>query len=190
MDVFDRYAERYDAWYDKHRELFEKEVECLKNTVGDFELGIEIGVGSGRFAEALGIEYGVDVSESMLRLAVKRGIEVIKADGKLMPFKNSTFDLVLLAFTICFVDDPERVLKEASRILKRDGKVVICGVLADSRLAEEYRKKDSPFYITAKFYTLEELEKMLKSAGLKVLSVNFIDIKYGKDVFCLSATFN
>ncbi len=190
MDVFDRYAKKYDAWYDKHKDVFEKEVECLKNTIGSFKIAVEIGVGSGRFAEALGVNYGIDISKPMLKLAAERGVEVIRADGKLTPFKDSTFDLVLLAFTICFVDDPEKVLKEASRILKREGKLVICGVLADSKLARDYRKKKSPFYISAKFYTFEELKRMLKSAGMEVLSVNFIDIKYGKDVFCLSATFN
>jgi hypothetical protein len=42
---------------------------------------LEIGVGTGRFAEALGIEYGVDISGRALKFA-KRRITVVKGSGE------------------------------------------------------------------------------------------------------------
>jgi hypothetical protein len=56
----------YDQWHDSHegKELFTLEVE-------------EIGVGTGRFAEALGIDLGVDPSAGALEFAVKLGIRVL-----------------------------------------------------------------------------------------------------------------
>jgi hypothetical protein len=38
--------------------------------------GLEVGVGTGRFAQALNIPYGVEPSRAMANLARKRGIEL------------------------------------------------------------------------------------------------------------------
>lgn len=73
MDVFERYWRRYDDWYDRHHDLFRKEVEALRRVSGSFERGLEVGVGTGRFAVELGIEYGIDISLSMLKVAKKGG---------------------------------------------------------------------------------------------------------------------
>ena len=191
VELFDRYAERYDSWYDRHKDWFKKELELIRRFVGDFELGLEVGVGTGRFASELGISYGVDLSDRMLKLAKSRGVEVIKADAKALPFKDESFDLVLFAFTLCFLDDPRSALKEARRVLKSDGRIVICGVPADSKLGEEYMsRKDSPFYSNAKLYKVEEIVGMIEELGMKVEGIGYEDLKYGKDIVCISATFN
>lgn len=52
---------------------------------------LEIGVGTGRFAEALGIEYGVDVSGRVLELAKRRGITVVEGSGENLPFRDESF---------------------------------------------------------------------------------------------------
>jgi len=41
-------------------------------------LSIEIGVGTGKFAEPLGITYGVEPSENMYKIAQKLNINIIK----------------------------------------------------------------------------------------------------------------
>jgi len=191
VELFNRYAERYDSWYDRHGDWFKKELDLIRRFVGDFELGLEIGVGTGRFASGLGIGYGVDLSNRMLKLAKSRGVEVIKADAKALPFKDESFDLVLFAFTLCFLDDPRSALKEAKRVLRRGGRIVVCGVPADSKLGEEYMsRKDSPFYSNAKLYKVEEIIGMIEELGMKIEGMGYEDLKYGKDVVCISATFN
>ena len=46
------------------------EVDCLKPLFHEHKRPyLEIGVGSGRFAQALGIEYGVDTSPALLEIA-------------------------------------------------------------------------------------------------------------------------
>jgi len=188
VELFERYAERYDSWYDRHRDWFLKEVELIKKVAGNFKLGLEVGVGTGRFAKELGIRYGIDLADAMLKLAKLRDVEVIKADAKYLPFKDQTFDLVLFAFTLCFLDDPLKALIEASRVLRNDGAVVICGVPADSTLGREYsQRKDSPFYSNARLYSVDEMLEMLEIAKLKVEKVEFADLKYGKDVVCVKA---
>ena len=170
----------YDAWYDRHKEAFLKELELIKRNLPE-GTGLEVGVGTGRFAKNLeNVVVGVDVSSNMLRLAKKRGVEVILADASNLPFKR-VFDFVLFAFTICFVENPLEALREACRVLKPGGKVIACFV-PKGRLAEEYRKKNSPFYRNARFYSVEEISELLKKAGFIVEKVDFIDLRYGRDV--------
>jgi len=59
-EVFDKQAKEYDAWFDNYPFVFQSEVEALKALlpIGDSH-GIEVGLGSGRFAKALGIKEGV-----------------------------------------------------------------------------------------------------------------------------------
>ncbi len=186
IEIFDRFAERYDSWYDRNREIFLKEVELIREVAGKFELGLEIGVGTGRFAKELGIRYGVDLANAMLKLAKLRGIEVIKADARSLPFKDGTFDLVLFAFTLCFLDDPLKALEESHRVGKS---VVICEVPADSKLGREYiQRRDSPFYSKARLLSVDEISAMLRFSGFEIDRIEFADLKYGNDVVCIRAT--
>ena len=185
VEIFDKFAKRYDSWYDRNREWFLKEVELIKRVAGKFKLGLEVGVGTGRFANLLGIRYGVDLADAMLKLAKSRGIEVIKADAKHLPFKDKVFDLVLFAFTLCFLDDPLKALAEARRV---GGVVVVCEVPADSELGKEYsRRKDNPFYSNAKLRSVNEILTMLESVGFEIDRIEFADLKYGRDVVCIRA---
>ena len=182
VEVFERLWERYDSWYERNAEIFRREVEFLKKYVGNFERGLEVGVGTGRFAVELGVEYGVDISNAMLKLAKSRGVEVVKADAGHLPFKR-VFDLVLFAFTLCFLDRPIEALVSARDVLIEGGKVVVCTIPRDSKLGREYmNRKNNPFYSNAKFYSVDEIVGMVESAGFTVISTGFGDVKYGKDL--------
>lgn len=182
MDIFDRNAERYDAWYDKNRELYEAELELLPKPVSP---SLEIGVGTGRFA-IIGIDAGIDISHQMLKIARKRGVECVWGDAANLPFKDKSFRSVYLVFTLCFLDNPYRVLREIKRVL--NGILVTCVVPADSRLGREYARKDSPFYQKARFYTEEEVLDMLQNTGFKVKEIRRRRLKYDeKDFVCFIA---
>ena len=61
IDVFNKHYKKYDAWYDKHSHAYLPEVEAVKSLLPKKGKGLEIGVGTGRFASALGIKYGVEI---------------------------------------------------------------------------------------------------------------------------------
>lgn len=64
-NVFDTLAETYDGWYDTPdgRVVFEAERNgFLSLCSGPFTSWLEVGVGTARFAHALGISTGVDPS--------------------------------------------------------------------------------------------------------------------------------
>ncbi|MBN1526409.1 MAG: class I SAM-dependent methyltransferase [Candidatus Omnitrophica bacterium] len=180
MSVFDRYYKRYDSWYDKNKFAYLSELAAIRKVLPDKGAGLEIGVGTGRFAAALGIKSGIDPSKNMVKAARKRGIDARRGLGEHLPFKNSVFDHVSIIITLCFTKDPLRVLKEAKRVLKKNGKIIIGIVDKDSFLGRFYLKKKSVFYKNARFFTVKDAAELLRRAGFNKLT-------YWQTVFTLPA---
>ncbi|MDD4909672.1 MAG: class I SAM-dependent methyltransferase [Candidatus Omnitrophica bacterium] len=174
--VFDRYYKKYDAWYDRHRFAFLSELEAIKKVLPRDGKGLEIGVGTGRFAAALGITTGIDPSRNMLEIAQERGVNVRFGFGEDVPFLNDTFDRVAIIITLCFVKDPQKVLKEAKRVLKKSGRIIIGIIDKDSFLGKFYQRKKSIFYKRARFFSVKEAARLLKEAG-------FINLSYYQTLF-------
>lgn len=172
--VFDTFVKRYDKWYDKPfgKSAFRLEKDCIEFLCGDLAKPfLELGVGTGRFAVALNVEYGVDISIAVLRFAKKRGIKVIRGDGQKLPFADEFFGAIFLIVTLCFVDDPFKVLEEAVRISKRKGAIILGLILKESPWAVFYEKKSEEgnvFYNIARFYSFKEVESMLANVGLEI----------------------
>ena len=122
-NIFDVLTEKYDAWYDSEdgRLLYEGELLCLNPLIKNcMQLILEIGVGTGRFAMHFPDVIGVDSSSNALKIADKRGVKTVQAFGEDLPFRDNTFGCILIIVTLCFVQKPLDVLKEAKRVLKKD----------------------------------------------------------------------
>ncbi len=174
--VFDALANRYDEWYERPfgRSAFEAEVACLRRILPPFRQALEVGVGTGRFASALGVELGLDPSRRELLIARTRGIEPVQGVGEALPFRAGSFDLVLMVVTLCFVDDPARVIRETARVLRPGGSLVLGLILKESPWADFYLQKarqGHPIYRLARFYAYPEVTAWLKAAGLTVRQV-------------------
>jgi len=163
--VFDKHYKKYDLWYDRHPYAYLSELEAVKKLLPEKGKGLEIGTGTGRFASALGIQYAVEPSSKMARLARRRGVEVYLAYGTGLPFTDSGFDYVAIIITLCFVKNPEKVLEEVYRVLKENGRVIIGIVDKNSFLGRYYAKKKSIFYKQAEFFTVKEITSLLKKTG-------------------------
>ncbi|CAD6491909.1 MAG: Ubiquinone/menaquinone biosynthesis C-methyltransferase UbiE [Candidatus Argoarchaeum ethanivorans] len=170
---FDEHVSKYEDWFEKNEFVFESELLAMRGQLPKSNNGIEIGVGSGRFAIPLGIKVGVDPSRKMGEIARKGGIEVIDCVAENLPFDDSQFDFALMVTTICFVDDIEAAFEEAYRVLKPGGLLIIGFVDRKSPVGILYQqhKKESVFYRIATFYTVNEVVFNLKKAGFK--SFNF-----------------
>jgi len=169
--VFEQFSEYYDSWYSQHPEVLESEIRAIK-ALDLNGLGLDVGVGTGIFAKEAKVQIGIDASNRMLRIAVKRGIQVIRALAEFLPFPDKIFDYVLMTVTLCFLDDPETVLKEIYRVLKPNGVLATCIIVRDSpwgQLYVEKAEKGHRFYRYAHFYSLSELEKLLGKHGFKIL---------------------
>lgn len=184
MSIFESNAERYDRWYEKNRELYERELSVIPKPESP---SLEIGVGTGRFA-VIGIDVGVDISLAMLRIAKGRGVECIRADAGHLPFRDRVFKSVYLIFTLCFLDEPVKALSEVKRVLRDDGFFVACVIPRNSGLGEEYAGKDSPFYRVARFYTENEVAEMLRNTGFDITDVRKTRLKHSENDFvCFTA---
>lgn len=165
--AFEEHAERYDDWFDRHEAAYLSELAALQSLRRQPGVDLEVGIGTGRFAEPLKVPFGIDPSFNMLQYAVKRGIRVGCAVGEALPFRDGTFDTVLLVTTICFVDDPEAVMREVRRVLKRDGKVIIGFIDRTSVLGRRYVtiKDETIFYKDARFSSADDIDGLLTTAG-------------------------
>jgi SAM-dependent methyltransferase len=162
--LFDNLVNEYEEWFEKHPKIYEEEIKTIKKLLPT-GIGIEIGVGTGRFAAPLGIKFGIEPSKKMSEVAKKRGIEVLNIKAEEMDF-NEEFDFALIVTTICFVKDPLKTLQNAYKALKRGGSILVAFVDLNSPLGRLYEKnkEKSKFYKEAKFFTKEDIIDLLSKA--------------------------
>jgi SAM-dependent methyltransferase len=171
IEPFEKFAQEYDAWFEDNRFVYESELQAVKQQVPKKGEGVEVGVGSGRFAAPLGIRLGVDPSQKMRERAQSNGVVAIDGVAENLPFADSRFNYVLMVTTICFLDNIESSFKEAHRILKPGGDFIIGFIDRDSPVGMFYQqhKSESDFYNIANFYTAGEVESYLEKTGFRNL---------------------
>ncbi|HEC82035.1 MAG TPA: SAM-dependent methyltransferase, partial [Thermoplasmatales archaeon] len=173
VESFERYSKEYDEWFIKNRDVYLAEVNAVKGLIPSGKFGVEVGVGTGRFAIPLGIKVGVEPSKRMAEIAKERGVQVYRAVAEALPFKEESFDFVLMVTTICFVDDLLASFKEAYRVLKTKGFIIVGFVDKESELGKQYqlKREKSKFYKHATFYSVREVMDFLRRAGFEITIV-------------------
>jgi SAM-dependent methyltransferase len=170
---FDQFADEYEAWFDRHPFVYLSELEAIRHFVPKNEAGIEIGIGTGRFALPLGIGFGVEPSESMRARCRAKGLKVLDAAAEKLPLASRSFDFALMVTTVCFVDDVERSFREAHRVVRPGGHFVIGLVDRRSPLGRKYEriKESNRFYRPATFYSTGEIMDLLSRTGFRDFQV-------------------
>jgi SAM-dependent methyltransferase len=174
-DPFEGHTERYDQWFETHEEAHESELAAVEWTMPDVDpaRAVEIGVGSGQFAAPLDVSLGVDPSAEMLVRAADRGVAPIRGVAEALPLRGDSVAFALLVTTICFVDDVDRTLAEAARVLEPGGTLSIGFVDRESPLGEQYLAKQdtNPFYRDATFLSVRAVLDALARAGFGISTV-------------------
>ena len=134
------YFERNAADWDRVRALHLPEADIDSAVLaaageGPFELMIDVGVGQGRmiqlFADRVRRAEGFDTSRQMLAIAraslgdLKLKAAVRFGDAYAPPVEAGAADLVTIHQVLHFLADPGRAIAEASRALKRGGRLLI-----------------------------------------------------------------
>jgi ubiquinone/menaquinone biosynthesis C-methylase UbiE len=166
---FEKNVDKYEAWFDRNQAAYQSELEALRSLLPKNGKGLEVGVGTGRFAGPLGVRVGVDPSPAMAKVAMERGIEVRLGVGENLPCKDSSFDFILLVTTICFLDDVPAALREAYRVLTAGGYILVGFINRESTLGKAYEKhkQDNEFYRQATFLSVDEVVPYLQQAGFR-----------------------
>jgi SAM-dependent methyltransferase len=166
-EPFVTHHERYDKWFERHRVAYLSELLAVRAFLPWEGRGLEIGVGTGRFAGPLGVKFGIDPAGEMLGYARVRGVSVVRAVAEALPFAAAVFDYALVVTTICFVDDAHCMLREIARVLRPGGRLVIGLIDRESPLGQDYiaHQAENVFYRAGTFYSATEVEALLKHTG-------------------------
>jgi ubiquinone/menaquinone biosynthesis C-methylase UbiE len=164
---FNENATDYDIWFDNNNDLYQAELNALRFFIPENKNGIEIGVGTGRFAVPLGIRIGIEPAPQMAELARQRGVEVVEGIAEALPCADSSFDFAVMVTAVCFLDDVLQAFREAFRILKPGGLLIVGFIDRESELGRKYNQKKvySMFYRDATFYHVSDLVVFLTHAG-------------------------
>ena len=165
QNPFNIYTEEYEKWFKENENTFQSELLAIRQVVPIGKKGIEIGIDSGIFAEQLDIKFGIDPSEKMLDLARKRNLNVVNGFAENLPFPDESFDFAAFITSICFIKNPDKAIKEAYRILRKEGEIIIAFIDKHSKLGQilDREKDSSKFYSVASFCSVSEIIKMIEN---------------------------
>jgi ubiquinone/menaquinone biosynthesis C-methylase UbiE len=132
---FDRVAEIYDKTRSLPHEVMAQLIETLtKDLQGRREI-LDLGVGTGRFAQPLqnaGFKVvGIDISRKMMSKAKERDVKnLLFADARFVPFRDKVFDVTISVHVLHLISEWQKVLGE------------VCRVTRDTMVSLYYARKD------------------------------------------------
>ena len=171
--IFDEYAEHYDSWFKTPTgsKVFELELKKLFDLIGPSQgmKMLDVGIGTGIFALEFakrGVEIsGIDLSEKMIEIAVKRGLNARLGSGEDIPFGENLFDVVLSMTSMEFSHNPDKFVSEMARVAKPAGIIIVAVLNVFSFYGVERRLKGlfkKSVFSGAHFYNFWELRRLLR----------------------------
>jgi len=133
--------------------------------------GAHLRVLAGRGAAAVGVDRSSEALAQARETLRPPPPRLVRGDAGRLPFDAGAFDLVWAVTVLCFVADPEQVLREMARVVRPGGRVVLGELGARSAWAAARRVKGwlgSPRWRAARFWTDRELRRLAADAGLRV----------------------
>lgn len=133
----------------------------------------DLGCGSGLLTIELAAlarrVIAVDRSRAMLRLAQRRcrGLKNVmfrRAELQKLPIKTRTCDAALLVLVLSYIEDVRKVLTEAQRILKENGRLVVVDLLEHDR--QDFRQQMGQCWMG---FAEPQLRQWLTEAGLEMV---------------------
>jgi len=206
-DDLEKVEKRYDRWsrfYDlvdsaplisgRQKEWKRMAVEDLEPRKGHRIL--DIGTGSGEILPMIAEKepeaeiIGVDISSKMLEVAAERtdgyeNIKLVRQDVSSLSFQDGHFDSAIASFAMTTFPDPFGALKEAARVVKPGGKIVIL----DTGKPEKGAAKITHGLMTpvAKLFGRTHIDRDIERTAARVHGIRKIKERrhYGGMVYCM-----
>jgi ubiquinone/menaquinone biosynthesis C-methylase UbiE len=120
---FDRVADIYDRTRGLPSEAMEKLIKTMSAELKDCKRILDVGVGTGRFAEPLqkaGFDIvGIDISKKMMIKAKGKGVQnLLLADATSIPFMDKVFDAAISVHVLHLISKWKKTLKEVCRVTR------------------------------------------------------------------------
>ena len=148
---------------------------------------LDVGSGVGGPARTLAHEYGcfvtgLDITDEFVK-AARLLSDMVQLEGHVsfqtgnaleLPFADESFDVVWSQNTLMNIEDKEAAVKEASRVVRKEGVLVIETILAGAGAGLKYptfwaNRSDISFLINA-----DAFRSIMSDAGL--LELNWVDV--------------
>jgi len=176
-------VERFVRYYegDLGRRVLEAEAGLVNMYIDEGDLVLDLGCGIGVFEwKVKGRVVGLDLSKHALgKAAEKNRVEegkrdFVLADGEAMCFRSGVFDAVFSVTAVEFVDEPFRAIREAARISKSNGKIIVLALNPDSEYFKSKVARGKTYFermkhkpgeireILARFYDILEEKLVLE----------------------------
>jgi len=174
VKAFDQVAGFYDDWYNhpQGRQVFNAELKALESLIPDSGLGLEVGAGTGVFAESLTDQnmkiICLDPSGAMLEKAKERLMPAIMGVCEHIPITERAVGFTYMVTTLEFLENPVAALIQVRETTKKDAPLIIMFINADSAWGSLYRQigaKGDPVFKHAKLRSLREVHEILVDAG-------------------------
>ena len=157
-EVYNRTADMYNQKHDSPatRHLRKREQALMERYVGGRVL--DVGCGTGYWLGPNTV--GIDISERMLRLSRGKA-PLVQASGENLPFRDGIFDTVTCMFSVLNLMNPVLFAKEASRVLRPGGTLVMS--LASTKERGKFRIAGTKLRLN--LLSRKEVEDIFRKAG-------------------------
>jgi len=130
---------------------------------------LSVGCGAGELEgemSATGLTVvGLDLSHAMLRRGLRNGLGMaVQADAAALPFGARSFDAVMFVESIGYLA-LEQVFKEARRVLRPEGRLMITSYPAQIGAHAHYRK-----------WPIEQVIEAMTGAGFTITRPQYLDV--------------
>jgi len=159
---------------------------------------LELGCGPGIFTVILAAQSdavtATDISVDMVNAAAVRlchrpRVVVEQADCFNLLYPADSFDTVIMANLLHVVGEPQKALKEARRVLKTDGRIIIASLTTQGMRFFDKIRMGIRYIIawgkppgSGTIFNVSELSRMLETCGFSVLEAALIGER-SKSVF-------
>lgn len=179
-DGYDQYAEFYDKKL-KYLDSFEQfKLLPLMADIEKKEI-LDAGCGTGRLTvklAAMGAQVtALDISPKILNILKEKNkqIKIIRADAEKIPLGDKQFDYVVAAFLIVHLQNPGIFFREAWRVLKPGGAIVVTNI--NQKKPPELKTRNGLISIRSFYHRPEKIVGQLEEVGFSIKDNIFIKEK-------------